>query len=208
MPLDGRVEVVPTRRHWETVYVASEVPLARGWERQLDIGRNAIFYEDDLDRAGYHRWLLDNAVRYVALADVALDPSAGAEADLVRGRPAYLEAVWRNEHWVLFRVVDARPLVEGPARLVRSGPADVVLDVTGPGPVLVRVRWSSHWSLDAAGLRRREPRRVDRAAVDVTGPGDAAPGAGAQPADHRIARRLPGLTRDRSIGDSGARNRA
>ena len=41
-PLDGRVEVVPTRRHWETVYVASEVPLARGWERQLDIGRNAI----------------------------------------------------------------------------------------------------------------------------------------------------------------------
>ena len=156
-PLDGRVEVVPTRRHWETVYVASEVPLARGWERQLDIGRNAIFYEDDLDRAGYHRWLLDNAVRYVALADVALDPSAGTEADLVRGRPAYLQAVWRNEHWVLYRVVDARPLVEGPARLVRSGPADVVLDVTGPGPVLVRVRWSSHWSLDAPGCVDESP---------------------------------------------------
>ena len=156
-PLDGRVEVVPTRRHWETVYVASEVPLARGWERQLDIGRNAIFYEDDLDRASYHRWLLDNAVRYVALADVALDPSAGAEAELVRGRPAYLQAVWRNEHWVLYRVVDARPLVEGPARLVRSGPADVVLDVTGPGPVLVRVRWSSHWSLDAPGCVDESP---------------------------------------------------
>ena len=60
----GRIEVVPTQRHWETVYVASELPLARGWERQLDIGRNAIFYATDLDADTYHRWLRDNAVRY------------------------------------------------------------------------------------------------------------------------------------------------
>src|ERR1700752_2833763 len=29
-----RIEVVPTFRHWEAAYVAADLPLARGWERQ------------------------------------------------------------------------------------------------------------------------------------------------------------------------------
>ena len=33
-----RVEVVPTEQHWESVYVARSDLLARGWDRQLDIG--------------------------------------------------------------------------------------------------------------------------------------------------------------------------
>ena len=32
----GRVEIPPTRNHWETVHVARRFSLARGWERQLD----------------------------------------------------------------------------------------------------------------------------------------------------------------------------
>ncbi len=39
----------------------------------------------------------------------------------------------------------------GPARLVRLDPASIVLDVTESAPVLVRVRWTNHWSLDRAG---------------------------------------------------------
>jgi hypothetical protein len=41
----GRVEVVPLRDHWESVYVAQAVPLARGWLRQTDVARNLLFYQ-------------------------------------------------------------------------------------------------------------------------------------------------------------------
>jgi hypothetical protein len=154
---EGRIEVVPTRRHWETVYVASELPLARGWERQLDIGRNAIFYEPGLDPDTYHRWLRDHAVQFVALADVPVDPSAHQEAALVRNGLPFLEPVWRNAHWRLWRVVDAEPLVEGPARLVQVGATEIVLDVKAAESVLVRVRYSSHWSLDRTGCVEASP---------------------------------------------------
>jgi hypothetical protein len=147
----GRIEVVPTRRHWEAVYVASELPLARGWERQLDIGRNAAFYAAELDPDTYHRWLRDHAVRYVALADAPVDPSAVPEVELIRGGLPFLEPAWHNEHWRLWRVVDPAPLVEGPARLVELGPTAVALDVMAAEPVLVRVRYSTHWSLDRPG---------------------------------------------------------
>ena len=153
----GRIEVVPTQRHWETVYVATELPLARGWERQLDIGRNAIFYEAELDVDAYHRWLRDNAVRFVALADAPVDPSARKEAELVRRGLPFLEPVWHDDHWQLWRVIDAEPMVEGPARLVRLGPTAVVLEVTVAEPVLVRVRYTSHWSLDGPGCVEPTP---------------------------------------------------
>ena len=147
----GRIEVVPTQRHWETVYVASELPLARGWERQLDMGRNAALYGEDLDAHTYHRWLLDNAVQFVALADVAVDPSARLEAELVRSGLPFLEPVWHDEHWQLWRVVDPEPIVSGSARLVRLDPTTVVLDIATDEPVLVRIRYTSHFSLDLPG---------------------------------------------------------
>ncbi len=40
----GRVEIPSTYRHWEAAYAAPKVLLARGWERQLDIAYNPIFY--------------------------------------------------------------------------------------------------------------------------------------------------------------------
>jgi hypothetical protein len=149
-----RIEVVPTQRHWETVYVAGELPLARGWERQLDIGRNAVLYTAGLDGAAYERWLRDNGVAFVALADAPLDPAAQAEADLLRDRLPFLEPVWHDEHWQLWRVAGAEPLVEGPARLVELGATTVVLDVESAEPVLVRLRYTSHWSLDVPGCVR------------------------------------------------------
>ena len=148
---------MPTQRHWETVHVAAELPLARGWERQLDMGRNPVFYDAELDPDAYHRWLRDHAVQFVALADVPIDPSGRQEADLVRRGLPFLEPVWHDDHWRLWRVVDAEPLVDGPARLVRLDPAAVVLDVSAAEPVLVRVRFSSHWSLDQPGCVSCEP---------------------------------------------------
>lgn len=169
----GRVEVVPTQRHWETFYVARELPLARGWERQLDMSRNPAFYDGSLDAATFHHWLRDHAVRYVALADAGLDPGGVGEAELVRGGLAYLTPVWHDDQWQLFRVVDPLAIVDGPARLVDLGVSEVTLDVFGPGPVLVRVTWSSHWSLDHEGCVRPapdgwtivEPRRPGRVTI-------------------------------------------
>ena len=46
----GRVEVPFTAGHWEVAHIASEVPIARGWERQVDMDRNA-----DALRRGAHR---------------------------------------------------------------------------------------------------------------------------------------------------------
>ena len=153
----GRIEVVPTQRHWETVHVAAELPLARGWERQLDIGRNAIFYDPTLDAGSYHRWLVDHAVRYVALADAPVDPFAAPEAELVRSGLPFLEPVWQDEHWQLWRVLDPEPLVDGPAHLVELGPTAVTINVTAVEPVLLRVRYSSHWSLDKPGCVEMSP---------------------------------------------------
>ena len=78
----------------------------RGWERQLDMGRNDALYGATLDADTYHRWLLDNAVQFVALADVAIDPSARLEAELVGHGLPFLEPVWHDAHWRLWRVVD------------------------------------------------------------------------------------------------------
>ena len=79
-----RVEVPFTANHWETRYVAPRFPLARGWERQLDVKLNGLFYHDGaLTPASYRAWLDRLAVRYVALPGVKLDPSGAREGALV-----------------------------------------------------------------------------------------------------------------------------
>ena len=44
------VEVVPMRRHGEAAAIAPVVPLARGWIRQVDVGRNGVFYDGSTRR--------------------------------------------------------------------------------------------------------------------------------------------------------------
>ena len=46
---------------------APRFPLARGWERQLDIADNPLFYGGALTGTRYERWLKRLAVRYVAV---------------------------------------------------------------------------------------------------------------------------------------------
>jgi hypothetical protein len=148
----GRVEVVPLRDHWEASYVAPAVPLARGWERQVDVDRNPLFYRDDSDnrdnRDGlnpieYGDWLRGNAVSYVAIApDSPPDRYAREEAALVTAGTPELREVWRDATWRLYAVTDSAPLVASPGQLVDSTPAAVTFTADAPGDVLVRVRWS------------------------------------------------------------------
>lgn len=147
----GRVEVVPTEFHWESVYVASAVALARGWERQLDEADAPLFYGPaaGLDAASYRAWLLDNGVRFVALADAPLDQAGRAEARLVATGVPGLQLVWRSPHWRLYQVLDSSGIVAGPAHLVRQNGDRVTVATPAAGPVLVRVRYSPDWELTA-----------------------------------------------------------
>lgn len=63
----GRVEVVPARSHREASALAPYVNLARGWNRQADMERNPLFYDDTLNSANYHEWLQRWAVHYVVV---------------------------------------------------------------------------------------------------------------------------------------------
>ncbi len=60
----GRIEIPFSQRHFEAAFVAPFVPIARGWERQVDMRVNPLFYaRGPLDPARYRDWLDDNGVR-------------------------------------------------------------------------------------------------------------------------------------------------
>jgi hypothetical protein len=147
-PTIGRLEIPFTRAHWEAAYVAPRVPLARGWLRQLDTLDNPIFYgPTSLNATTYHQWLEKSGVTWVALPDVALDYSATDEAHLLTEGQPYLDLVWHNAHWRLWKVVGSPGLVSGPAHVIALEPDRVALDATGVGTALVRVRYTPMWNV-------------------------------------------------------------
>jgi hypothetical protein len=166
----GRVEVPFTRAHWEARYLAERVPLARGWQRQLDVGRNPLFYDGRLNGARLHAWLARNSVRWVALADVALDPSARREAALLRAGVPGVAEVWRGAHWTLYEVEGAQPLAAGPAQLTSLESAAFSVVSRASGETLVRVRWSPYWEVvRGLGCVRRGPGGWTTVATPVPG---------------------------------------
>ncbi len=143
----GRVEVVPTRTHWEVVNVSERFPIARGWERQLDTRFGPLFYDGPLNAATYRRWLDGLGVRYVALSDAPRDFAARKEAKLVAAGLPYLHEVWRGRHWRVYAVGAPAPLATGVATVTRLGRDSVDLRAGGAGEALVRVRWTPYWAL-------------------------------------------------------------
>jgi hypothetical protein len=147
-PALGRVEIPFTRSHWEAAYVAAKVPLARGWERQDDMNDNPLFYDNSLlTPASYHKWLDDSGVSWIALPDTELDYSAHAEASLIEAGQSYLQPVWHNAHWHLWKVVGSPGLSTGPAHLVSLRPDEMVVDASGAGTTTIRVRYTPAWSI-------------------------------------------------------------
>jgi len=163
-----RVEIPFTDNHWESARVAPTVPLARGWERQLDRKVNALFYDDGaLTAQTYEAWLHANAVGYVALADAPIDYSAADEAALIRAAPPYLREVWHDAGWRVFAVAGAAPLADGGARVTRMGPDAIDVRLPRAGTYLVRVRFTPYWRASLQGA----PARV---CVGPDDPGDDA----------------------------------
>jgi hypothetical protein len=157
-PRPARIEVVPTRDHAEARWVAPHVMIARGWERQLDVNRNGLFYRTPLHEDEYEDWLSYAAVSYVALPDAPLDYSARTEARLVRGAPGYLREVWRSRHWRLFEVRGATALAPPPSAVTKLDSDSFTLRAPAAGTYDVRVRFTQYWALaDGHGCVRRAP---------------------------------------------------
>ncbi|GHF71127.1 hypothetical protein [Streptomyces griseosporeus] len=150
-----RVEAVPARDHREAAALAPHVNLARGWNRQLDMERARLFYDGTFSAATYRAWLDRWAVGFVVLPLGRPDGYAEEEARLVREeRPDWLEPVWQDAHWRVFRVRDAVPLVSAPGSVVRTSGADLRLRVSRPGAVTIRIAWSPWLRADGGCLSR------------------------------------------------------
>jgi hypothetical protein len=167
-----RIHVPPTLNRWEAVHVAEHVPLARGWLRQLESDDFDLFDGGNLTAASYAGWLREHGVSYVAVPDAELDYLSRDEVALIGGGLPFLEEVWENDDWQLYRVVPEPSLVssEAPAAtdasgdeggvaadgyseqgafLRRLGPAAYSIEGE-PGEYRLGLTWTPYWQLDGA----------------------------------------------------------
>ncbi len=155
----ARVEIPFTLSHFEAAEVAPRFPLARGWQRQLDVERNGLFYDGGLiNRFTYGTWLAEHGVRYVAVADAPVDKSSKLERTVIDQGPPYLKLRWRSRHWRVYQVTLPRALVlpkrGTEMRVVALRSDEVVLDVRKPGEAIVHVSWTPYWRAEGACVQR------------------------------------------------------
>ncbi|MEU6537964.1 MFS transporter [Streptomyces sp. NPDC047000] len=159
----GRVEVVPARSHREASALAPYVNLARGWNRQADMERNPLFYDDTLNSANYHEWLQRWAVHFVVLPKGEPDGTGGErERELVQRGMPYLKQVWGDANWQLFRVTDPAPLAEPDAVVDRAEQGEMTIEVSKAGRILIRIPYSPWLSIvDADGKSLKAPQETE-----------------------------------------------
>ncbi|MET8246170.1 MFS transporter [Streptomyces sp. NPDC005202] len=159
----GRVEVVPARSHREASALAPYVNLARGWNRQADMERNPLFYDDTLNSANYHEWLQRWAVHYVVLPKDEPDGDGGErERALVQRGMPYLKQIWGDANWQLFKVTDPAPLAEPNAVVDRAEQGELTIEVRKAGRILIRIPYSPWLSLvDADGKSLKPPQETE-----------------------------------------------
>jgi hypothetical protein len=165
-----RVEVPLTRSHWEAALLADDVSLARGWEKQLDTRYDDVLLTPGLTAASYDRWLHEQAVSYVALPDVRLDPSSGQEGRLIRAGLPYLREVFASAHWRVYRVLAPTPLLSGPGTLSSLGHDSFVVRSSSAGTLVARVRYSRYFTLThGSGCVVRAPGGWTEVRLDAAG---------------------------------------
>jgi hypothetical protein len=145
-----RVEVVPTREHWEAYYVpAAGFALARGWYRQIDLAQNPLLYRKRIAPAAYRAWLRRNAIRFVLLPSAGLDGSGALpEARLLRSGRSGLDVAFRNAVWTIYELPRAAPILAG-GRLTALGHARIAGTVPAAGDYRLRVRYMPYWRVAA-----------------------------------------------------------
>ncbi|MGW7432071.1 MFS transporter [Streptomyces sp. NPDC054861] len=163
----ARVEVVPASSHRESSALTPYINLARGWNRQADMERNPLFYDDTLNASNYQDWLDRWAVHYVVLPTGAPDSGAEREAELVQGGLPYLQQVWSDANWRLYAVEDPTPLAAPPADVRRAAAEEVVIRLDAPGRILIRVPYSPWLALvDENGDKIEPPQETEESKRD------------------------------------------
>lgn len=144
--ITGRVEIPELIGHWDSYFVARDVPLARGWLRQVDTELNGpALYDHAPTAATYRGFLDDNAVEYVAVPDARLSAFGRREASAIKGF-SYLAPVWRGAHWTLYAVDHSTPIVAAPGKLIGYTADSITVDVPA-GASTLNVRWSDWLNL-------------------------------------------------------------
>ncbi|MFD7721590.1 MFS transporter [Streptomyces sp. NPDC059814] len=159
----GRVEVVPPSSHREASALAPVVNLARGWNRQADMERNPLFYDDTLDAVNYRQWLDRWAVHYVVLPQGSPDSSGALqETELVSKGLPYLKPIWSNSNWRLYSVDSPVPLADPPATVDEAGAGELTIHVKKAGRVLIRIPYSRWLALvDEEGRSVERPQETE-----------------------------------------------
>jgi hypothetical protein len=169
-----RVEVVPLRDHGEATHIAPAVPLARGWSRQVDTGRNLLFYRGALSTDEYRQWLIDNAVDTVALAPDATADRAGRgeRALLLVGKVRDLERVWSDDDWVVWRFTarERKKIASSPVEVIDTNRTSIKLFAPKAAYVDLVVRWSRWLSVDGPACLEKHGSWTR---IRFTGPGFA-----------------------------------
>ncbi|MFC8829599.1 MFS transporter [Streptomyces sp. NPDC057137] len=167
----GRVEVVPASSHREASALAPYVNLARGWNRQADMERNPLFYDDSLTDDSYRAWLDRWAVRYVVLPKGRPDNGAGLEAELVQRGLPYLNHLWGDANWQLYEVQDPMPLADPPAVVREASANELTIEVKTAGRVLIRIPYSRWLAVvDEKGESLDRPEETAASKADEDGP--------------------------------------
>lgn len=139
-----RVELVDAQTHAGAHKLGLDIKLARGWENQSDSRYNPIFYEEGaLTPDSYRGWLAENAVAFVAVSAEPLR-QLKEEAALVTDGLPYLDRIWGNDDWTLYRVADPQPIVPQPLAVVESSPSQLVLDVPNADTHPIQLRYNKY----------------------------------------------------------------
>jgi hypothetical protein len=160
----ARIEIPPTKNRWEAAYVAREHPLARGWLRQLESDDFDLFRDGNLTPDAYREWLDDHAVSYVAVPDAQRDVLAVDEVALIDGGLDYLDEIWSDRNWRLYRVEEARPV-----GVDSAGPDELVIVADSAGTYELDVNWNRYWRVTEGDGCVRE--KDGRTVVEAEEPG-------------------------------------
>jgi hypothetical protein len=185
-PANFRVEVVSTARHYESYYLTrgEGEAIPRGWYRQNDFPTNGVLYDRTLSAGAYQRWLRLMGVRYVFLpVNAALDPSAKAEAALLRSGHSGLREISISKNFRAFELPDATPMLTldaprpdtpalaGQPSVLRETREQFWLSLPQAGTYLLRVHYSPYWRVDDPAAACVEPGPHGMTQLRVVDPG-------------------------------------
>ncbi|WP_125568132.1 MFS transporter [Nocardioides baekrokdamisoli] len=157
------VEFVPTASHRESSEFASSFNMVRGWNRQADKSRNALFYDPSppLTPEIYNRWLHRWPVGFVVLPPGNLDYAAKREGQIVASEPSFLRLVWSDNGWRVYAVQAPTPVIAAPGVLAEFESDHLTVRVPHPGSYLIRVYYAGVLAiLDPAGDAYPAPKKM------------------------------------------------